>query len=773
VRFALAPTYLRGRLARRLLAVFVLASVLPVLFASVVTYGQLVHSTDVGRAVAMRDEAKDAGLALLAQLQIASAELTSVGPGDLGARSRDAGLLSVSFLPFDTAAQRKRALDTVPQRAREALLGGRSVLSWGRDGEGRAALYLTLLQRAHSRVARAVLDTKRLLDHALPPYPGSTIAVADPARPSRLIDAERSTIPLPALESLARARAPQRSAALWRSKNGIWRGASWDLFLASNFSAAPLRILICDSTAASLSGLSGLRITVPMTLLAATAFAVLLAIIQMRRYLGPLETLTAAVRELAEGRGSSVKVAIDTGDELSVLGRDFNRMADELLRRAHFDGLTGLANRDYFRQTLATRIESCRASGKHAALLYIDLDEFKKINDIAGHGAGDTLLVEVAGRLRACVSPGDIVARLGGDEFAIVLGEGCGEREAAAAATRIVRAMEAPVPVAGTERRVSASIGIALSPGDGDTVDLLLRNADIAMYQAKERGRNGFAVFRAEMHERMESRISLEVALQRAIERNELLLHYQPIVTLRRLIGVEALARWRPAQGGEVSPSIFVPIAEQSGMIDAIGRWVLQRAGADFARWSEAGIAPGYVSINVAPRQLKSRRFIGMLHEMMGSTGLLASQLQLELTESAVVEDPRVVRRLSRISDLGVRLALDDFGTGYSSLSHLHRLPFDVVKIDRSFVKELPDSPVALQLVRTIVAMARILDKQIVAEGVETQAQRQLLQSLGCEAMQGFLFGDPVCEEQMRERLIAERAREGAGELRNPRASRG
>src|SRR6185312_1393955 len=378
-----------------------------------------------------------------------------------------------------------------------------------------------------------------------------------------------------------------------------------------------------------------------------------------------------------------------------------------------------------------------------------------------------TLLIEVAGRLRGCVQPADIVARLGGDEFAIMLAGGAGRDEAAAAAARVLRALQAPIPVAGADRYVSASIGVAMIPADGDTVDLLLRNADIAMYQAKERGRNDVTFCSQDMHGRMEQRVSLEVALKGAIDRNELRLHYQPIIGAGRLAGVEGLVRWARPAGPEVGPAEFIPIAEQSGLILAIGDWVLAQACSDFARWRGAGIAPGYVSVNVAPKQLQASGFPERLQRLMSERQMHPSHIQLEMTEGTIANGAQVAATLERLHDLGLRLARDDFGTGYSSLGQLQRLPFDVVKIDRSFITGLPDSMVALQLVHTIMGMARGLNLTAVAEGVETEAQRDLLHELGCSAMQGYLFGRPVPERQIRGLLEA-----AADQPRAPRSSR-
>jgi len=332
----------------------------------------------------------------------------------------------------------------------------------------------------------------------------------------------------------------------------------------------------------------------------------------------------------------------------------------------------------------------------------------------------------------------------------VVLASGTNAADAAAAAGRVLQVLEPPIRVAGGERRVSASIGIALIPADGSTVDLLLRNADIAMYHAKERGRSGTAFFSAEMHRRMAERISTEIALQGAVDRGELRLHYQPIMSLGRLAGLEALVRWSRPSGADIAPAQFIPIAEQSGLILTIGDWVLGQACADFARWCEEGIAPGYVSINASPKQLRSSGFDVKLQRLLREQHIRPRQIQLEMTESALANGPEVAATLRGLHDAWIRLALDDFGTGYSSLSQLQRLPFDVVKIDRSFIVGLPHDEVALQLVRTILRMTESLDKGAVAEGVETEAQRDLLQRLGCGAMQGYLFGKPVPEEQTR-----------------------
>jgi diguanylate cyclase (GGDEF)-like protein len=777
VRPRLADTYLRGRLARRLVLVFVLASVLPILLTSFLGYRQLIRGADAARARALHDEAKESALTFLSQLQGASAELALVHPvGRAASRTRASWpfpFSAISFLPIATQAQWRRALATVPERTRGPLMAGRTVLIWSRDSAGRPELSLIEPQLAHGRLVQATLDSRRMLAEAAPMEPGTGIALADGTAAHRLIRSDDDPVPRLVFARMARRGADGKTAALWHSRHGNWRGSGWNLFLRSDFAAPPVRILTCEPAIDSIAGLHGLRLTIPMMLLGAMAFAAWLAIAQLRRYLGPLETLTAATRQLSASN-FDVEVRIRTGDELSDLGEDFNRMARslraqhrELQQRAQVDGLTGLSNRDDFRRQLQERL----ASGQHSALLYIDLDEFKKVNDSAGHEAGDTLLQEVAARLRACARSADTVARLGGDEFAIMLAGPADAARAAETAARVLQAVQAPILVVGAERRVSASIGVALIPADGNTVDLLLRNADIAMYQAKERGRNGMAFFSPEMHQRMDERISLEIALQGAIGRDELRLHYQPITSAGRLTGLEALMRWRRAAGAEVGPAEFIPIAEQSGLILTMGEWVLRQACADFARWRAAGIAPRYISINVAPRQLHSSRFAEQVQRLMLERRMSPAQIQLEVTESAFENGPRAVETLEKLHALGLRLALDDFGTGYSSLSQLQRLPFDVVKIDRSFIVGLPDSPVALQLVRTILRMTQSLDKLAVAEGVETEAQRDLLFGLGCSEMQGYLFGRPAPESEIRGLLQAAASGQGAPDEGRGRAS--
>jgi diguanylate cyclase (GGDEF)-like protein len=439
----------------------------------------------------------------------------------------------------------------------------------------------------------------------------------------------------------------------------------------------------------------------------------------------------------------SLQIVRDLADRLSVALANLKH-EQELLLRARFDDLTGLANRGYFAELLEKQIGDSTAGGQNAALLYIDLDGFKNINDSAGHEAGDQVLVEIAARLRRCAAPGDTVARLGGDEFAVLVGASGSARGPDVLAASMLHALHQPVSVSGLDRPMSASIGLARIPAHGDDSETLLRNADIAMYKAKELGRNRVAAFTPAMLSEVTARVDIEVGLQQAIQRNELSVQYQPIVSAAGMVSAEALLRWHWRGHRLVGPAEFIPIAEQSDLIDRLGAWSLGRVCADLATWRRSGIAPDFISINVAPRQLQSEDFLTEALRVLALNGLTPSDLQLEITESAIGDGQQAQAMIRRLSEHGFRIAMDDFGTGYSSLSHLHRYPFDVVKVDRSFIASIPSDTMSLRLVDAIVRMAHGLDKRVVAEGVESAEQQAVLLELGCDAMQGYLHGEPM-----------------------------
>lgn len=450
-----------------------------------------------------------------------------------------------------------------------------------------------------------------------------------------------------------------------------------------------------------------------------------------------------------ESSGPALRVSIridDFADRLSVVLANLER-SEKLYEQAHFDPLTRLPNRQQFRDKLSLRLAQTAAHARRGALLYIDLDHFKRINDTAGHTTGDELLCAVARRLEGCFDAGDIVARLGGDEFAAIVQQVGNEDVARQVAQRVLERLRIPMLIAGREYRIEASIGITIFPADGRTIEDLLKNSDIAMYRAKERGRGQVVFFEPEMQERMQARASLETGLHRALEQEEFTLFYQPIVdgAARQMRGVEALIRW-PVEPGEEErpPSAFIPVAEESDLIVNVGEWVLRKACGQFRSWRQEGVDVRYVSVNVAVRQLRQAGFVRLVLGCMKENGLKPGELHLEITEGALADGPSIAGTLSQLAANGIHLALDDFGTGYSSLSYLRNFPIHSVKIDRSFITEIPHSRAACRLVESIIAMATVLEKRVVAEGVETVAQLEFLQSARCESIQGFLLGRPM-----------------------------
>ena len=421
-----------------------------------------------------------------------------------------------------------------------------------------------------------------------------------------------------------------------------------------------------------------------------------------------------------------------------------SRLEVELAHQAFHDSLTGLANQALFRDRVEHAVARLgrRPGAAQLAVLFLDLDNFKTVNDSLGHTAGDQLLVAVTERLAGCLRQGDTAARLGGDEFAVLLEDIAGTEDAVDVAERVLAALRRPVQIAGKDMFVSTSIGIAVD-APGARVDQLLRNADLAMYTAKRLGKNRYELFAPEMHAAAVERLEVEADLRRALERRELFLEYQPIVALETGEGEggEALVRWRHPVRGVLSPLVFVEFAEESGLIDDIGRWVLDEACAQTRRWhvDHPRDHPLGVSVNVSPRQLRNPGLIGDVAAVIDRTGLDPRLLTLEITEGAMMHDTEVaLDHLQALKALGVRLAVDDFGTGYSSLSYLQRFPIDVLKVDRSFVQRLELGPEESALGRAIVRLAHTLRMTAVAEGVENARQLEVLRKLGCQLAQGF-----------------------------------
>ena len=418
------------------------------------------------------------------------------------------------------------------------------------------------------------------------------------------------------------------------------------------------------------------------------------------------------------------------------------RAEEKIAHLAHYDALTDLPNRALFREKLEGMLNEL-APGANLAVLYLDLDQFKDINDTLGHPAGDELLSVVSGRLRAVVRTGDIVARLGGDEFAIIQAAVMHSSDVVELAERVRDAIRKPMMIDDHELAVDTSIGIALAPRDGAEPDQLLKHADLALYGVKAAGRGAYRFFESAMDERANARRTLETDLRQAIEQRQLEVYYQPLVTVQdgTISGFEALLRWQHPTRGAISPAEFVPIAEESGLIHRIGEWVLRTACAEAAKWP----ADTSVSVNVSPVQFRNEGLALTIASALADSGLAARRLELEITEAVLMRDDETsLTILKQLQQLGVRIALDDFGTGYSSLSYLQRFPFDKIKIDRCFIEDIATPGGSLSIVQAIVALARARNMTTTAEGVETPAQLDMLRACGCTELQGYL----VCRPQ-------------------------
>ncbi len=436
---------------------------------------------------------------------------------------------------------------------------------------------------------------------------------------------------------------------------------------------------------------------------------------------------------------------------------------EQITRMAYFDSLTNLPNRKLFQDRLNLDILH---SGRHErllALLFLDLDDFKRINDIFGHSVGDQLLKEVAERLKQSVRKSDslsryfteddsnfTVARFGGDEFAVILPEIVNSEDAAKVARRILDAMAKPFYLDNHEVFVGASIGITICPFDGADSDTMLKNADSAMYHAKSQMKNNYQFYKQSMNEAAFHKLSLENSLRRALERNEFLLYYQPQINLTtgQVVGMEALIRWQHPEKGMIPPAEFIPLAEETGLILPIGRWVLQTACLQNKAWQAAGLLPGCISVNLSSQQFKQQCVIGDITSALHDSGLDPIYLMLEITESILMQNTdTVAAMLHDLNEMGVRASMDDFGTGYSSLNYLRRLPLFSIKIDRSFIKDIDTNPDDAIIAKAIIAMAHSLKLHVIAEGVETKEQMRFLQELGCDEMQGHLLSRPISAE--------------------------
>jgi len=428
-----------------------------------------------------------------------------------------------------------------------------------------------------------------------------------------------------------------------------------------------------------------------------------------------------------------------------------------LTHQATHDTLTGLPNRALFRDRLQQAMRYAEREKGKVSILFIDLDNFKYINDSLGHDAGDSLIRIMAQRLRSCVRDSDTVARLGGDEFVLMLQGAASEDERVSIAmSRILSEVRKPVDIRGRELTVTCSMGISVCPEDGNDVDTLLKHADAAMYQAKQAGRDNFQFFTSSINQRVLDRMDLEHRLRGALERSEFLLHYQPKLDLRSgmVVGTEALIRWQAPQQGLVSPVRFIPLAEETGLIEPIGAWVLETACAQAQAWREGGFRPLTVAVNVSPRQFRDARLPQIVENILKKTGVPPSMIELEITESCLAHDSeKFIATLKTLKGLGVLIAIDDFGVGYSSMAYLKSFPVDRLKVDRTFATNLATSEKDRSIYKAIVSLGHNLGLRVVAEGVETSEQYYLLRDIGCDEVQGFFFSMPVPAEDF-ERLI-------------------
>jgi len=467
----------------------------------------------------------------------------------------------------------------------------------------------------------------------------------------------------------------------------------------------------------------------------------------LRRELGTLEKAQGhnEICELPDGRFISTSFEPTPEGGTLTTHRDVTNQRKserQIMHLAHHDGLTDLLNRRFFVERLEKQLEEIR-SGCGLALFAIDLDDFKLANDKYGHAAGDLILQTVASRLRACTRSQDLVSRIGGDEFAVALsGEPCQE-SADNFASRIVAELSKPYYHEGQVIEIGTSVGAALAPHDACDVDKLMKVADIALYEAKNSGRNLYRLFSADMLDKMLERRELEEGLRCALERNQIELYYQPLICARTGLvnGMEALVRWNHPELGTIPPSKFIPIAEEVGLMGKLGTWVIKRACSDASHWPSSV----RVSVNVSAAQFHTRELELDIAVALGNSGLTGERLEIEITESVLLDDEdKVLATIDKVQQLGVSIAMDDFGTGFSSLSYLHKYPLDKIKIDRSFVTDLPGSDHSLSIVRTIVSLARNIGMSTTAEGIETAEQLALLKDEGCDQLQGYLISKPV-----------------------------
>ena len=490
--------------------------------------------------------------------------------------------------------------------------------------------------------------------------------------------------------------------------------------------------------------------------------------------LKPLSKITKIIADTDHEGMPKEYIPQDSSKEISLLATVMNKMINSikksrqklreqeevLIHQAHHDYLTGLPNRILFQDRLEQGLIKADREHSKLALLFIDLDHFKEINDSHGHETGDMLLNIVTQRLKDTIRTKDSLARLGGDEFTVIIEDLTDVQDTSNLAQKILKSLANPITINSHTLYISSSIGISLYPNDGDSVQNLLKYADVAMYKAKDEGRNNFQFYSSEMTELALERVVMETSLREALKNEDFIVYYQAQVNGvdDQIIGMEALVRWKHNSMGLISPAKFIPIAESTGLIVEIDRFVMKTAMKQFSKWYREGLNPGILAMNLAIKQLRQTDFIDMLKGLIQETGCKPEWIELEVTEGQVMKNPEeAIKILKQINDFGIGLAIDDFGTGYSSLSYLKKLPINKLKIDQSFVRDLPDDEEDAAITKAVIALSKSLNLRVIAEGVETKEQKEFMVENGCKEIQGYFYSKPLPVNKMETTLIMKR----------------